>query len=261
MNKRWLTVLFALVMGFTALTYSPAVAQDATPEATNEVVCEPLPNGQGFTVLVLPKGETREAGTLIIEREVDHNEQTVDVRVTCLQGTTVIENDAWEGYPNVPYARIDACIEAQRLQMTAEKGGWTKGYTITLEGGTLPLPDPNDPKACLPEVGSGIEDDTRTQAELNEIVPAGTIIVEREVVFGEGRINVRAYEVTGEGRQAYWDTSYHLSIWYGYASLEEAQTDACTEAQALVEDAQVDRSWNEGFTVTFDGKSVEDMCF
>lgn len=250
MNNRWLTVLFALVMGFTALTYSPAVAQDATPEATTSVVCDTLPEGAEFTILVLAKGEIRPAGTIIILREkvkIDDVNVT-NVRADCLQVETEITADAWEGYPSMAYAAVDACIEAQRFQAS------NPTREVRLDSGPVP-------ETCFPEVNA-IPGDTSLQAEIYEIVPAGTISVVREVDFVQGTATIYANELP-EDLEAVWNQRFHRQIWYGYTSMAEAMEGACANGRDLFTETAVPWAWDEDFKVTVNGKtvtSVEEVC-
>lgn len=255
MKNRWPYLIFAVVIGLSAISTYPVHAQEATPGAssTNVVECNELGPDEDFTVLVLASGETRPAGTILVLRDtyVDGNNTAVDVRAECLAEESVIEvpDAAWEGYPTLAYARVDACIEAQRFAAS------NPDVKVTFDKEAVPAD-------CTPDPGV-VEGDNTVQVGQGETVPAGTIAVYRRVTFGSGEILVGGEELL-EDLEATWNQAVHVTIWTGYDSVEDAQEAACDRALEAIEDSQVPRSWNEGFEVMMgQGEEVltyEEVC-
>src|SRR5206468_2409945 len=79
------------------------------------------PSNTGETGSPIPAGATVKAGTLVIIRFVNNSNKTSDVSAQQLTEDTLFgpldantERDGWKNYPNLDYAKNDACIEAKR---------------------------------------------------------------------------------------------------------------------------------------------------
>lgn len=120
----------------------PTAVATAIPQPTAAPASqEPAPLAPAPTnaVIEIPSGSQVPAGTLVVERIVNHTARTVDVRATQLSSATVfgkngqMARDGWQGYGSVQFAQKTACEQAQ-----ADKSGWAASYTVTYNGGAIP---------------------------------------------------------------------------------------------------------------------------
>lgn len=89
----------------------------------------------------------------------------------------------------------------------------------------------------------------------NEGDPVTGIIVAREVKGNT--VNVYA-TCLGDGQTL--TATKTLNLWSGYPNLPYAENDACRQAQADLDSAGVEGSWNAGFDVTYDDAQVPTHC-
>ncbi|GEM_PF-5261441 len=272
-----------IIPGAASETKKETLQNGATTTGQNGAPASGAPTNRGpvtttnsgpAKVESVPTDTILKTGQIGVFENVDNGTKVIDIWAPTLKMEWkvgkfgLIHHNAWIGYANEADAVKGACAQVEERLSEIGPGMWAAGYKVLFNGqenakekacGQSSAPVVAAPAAPvvahIAPTGS-----TTIQAARGGIkLPAGTLVVKETVRNDDRTINVEVGTLSEETRFAPYG-SVHINGWWGYGSLAKAMEDGCIEAQERASEAGIARSWNQGYTVTFEGKPVPDVC-